>query len=221
MKPAAVFDVDGTLIRGTSAERLLVPWLVRAGMIGVRQLGAAAALAAAYPLVGRTRALRRNKRWLAGVEVDAVLCRMEPFLDEVVAPHWCTTTVERLESLRAQGVAPFLLSGAPDFIAEAVGARLGVEGVVSTPMEVVGGRFTGRLAGAHCFAEAKRCALEALARERDLDLHASWGFADQLSDVAFLECFGHPAVVDPDGELLRIARERRWEVMRCAGGARP
>ena len=34
MKRGAVFDLDGTLIRGTSAERLLVPYLVRRGVVG-------------------------------------------------------------------------------------------------------------------------------------------------------------------------------------------
>ena len=29
MRPATVFDLDGTLVRATSAERLLVPYLVR------------------------------------------------------------------------------------------------------------------------------------------------------------------------------------------------
>lgn len=186
-RPAAIFDLDGTLIAGTSAERLLVPWLVRQGVIGARQLASAVLLTAALPVVGRTRALRRNKRWIGGVAVEAVASRMDRFLDEVVAPRWCRPVLDRMEELRAGGVAPFLLSGAPDFIVEAVGARLGVEGVVGTPMEVVGGRYTGRMGGVHCFAEAKVDALGALARAHGLDLAASWGFADHLSDVGFLE----------------------------------
>lgn len=213
MRPAAVFDVDGTLIRGTSAERLLVPWLVRQRVIGARQLAAAAALAATYPLVGRTRALRANKRWLAGVEVAAVLSRMDAFLDEAVAPRWHEPVLSRLEALRAHRIAPFLLSGAPDFIVEAVGERLGVEGTVSTAMEIRDGCFTGRLQGPHRFASAKRDALTALARDHDLDLEASWAFADHQSDVAFLEGVGHPVAVSPGRRLRGVAVERGWEVI--------
>ncbi len=213
MRPAAIFDVDGTLIRGTSAERLLVPWLVRQRVIGARQLAAAAALAAAYPLVGRTRALRANKRWVSGVAVRDVLSRMDTFLDEVVAPRWHEPVLSRLEALRAQGIAPFLLSGAPDFIVEAVGERLGVEGTVSTAMEIRDGRFTGRLLGPHRFASAKRAALASLALDQDLDLEASWAFADHLSDVAFLEGVGHPVAVSPGRRLRGLAAERGWEVI--------
>lgn len=214
MKAGALFDLDGTLIRGTSAERLLVPWLVRQGVIGARQLAAAALLAAGWPLVGRTRALRRNKRWLTGVEVEAVRSRMDAFIDQVVAPRWHGPALARLEELRGEGVVPFLVSGAPDFIVAAVGERLGVGGFVATPMEVRDGRFTGRISGTHCFAEAKLDAVRALAREHDLDLGACWGFADHRSDVPFLGGVGHPVVVDPAGHLLRLAREAGWGVLR-------
>jgi putative phosphoserine phosphatase/1-acylglycerol-3-phosphate O-acyltransferase len=216
VRPAAVFDLDGTLVRGTSVERLLVPWLVRRGVIGARQLTAAALVAATYPLLGRTRALRRNKRWISGVEVEAVAARMEVFLDEAVAPRWCQPVVTRMEELRASGHALFLLSGAPDFVVRAVGAHLRVDGVTATPMEIVGGRFTGRLAGAHVFGSRKLTALRKLAEEHDLDLQASWGFADHLSDVDFLADFGTSVVVDPGSRLRRIAEARGWELVEGA-----
>lgn len=215
MRPAAVFDLDGTLVRGTSAERLLVPWLTRQRVIGGRQLVSAAALAAAYPFVGRTRAIRRNKRWISGVAVDAVASRMDRFIDEVIARRWCTPVLTRLEEARARGRAVFLLSGAPAFIVEAIGSRLRVDGVVATPMEVRGSVYTGRLGGPHVFAEAKLTALMALAQEQELDLAASWGFADHLSDVPFLGAFGHAVVVSPSEDLLRVARVRGWEVTEC------
>jgi putative phosphoserine phosphatase/1-acylglycerol-3-phosphate O-acyltransferase len=213
VRQAAVFDLDGTLVRGTSVERLLVPWLVRRGLVGARQLGEAALVAAAWPVVGRTRAVRRNKRWIAGVEVAAVESNMEEFLDEVVEQRWCRPVMELMEGLRASGLAVFLLSGAPDFVARAVGERLRVEGAVATPMEVVGGRFTGRLSGAHVFGPQKLLALRELAQEHDLDLQASWGFADHPSDVDFLGGFGNSVVVDPPPGLRRIAEKRGWTVV--------
>jgi putative phosphoserine phosphatase/1-acylglycerol-3-phosphate O-acyltransferase len=216
VRPAAVFDLDGTLVRGTSVERLLVPWLVRRGVIGARQLTGAALVAAAYPFLGRTRALRRNKRWISGVEVAAVEAHMEVFLDEAVAPRWRRPVVTRMEELRTSGHALFLLSGAPDFVVRAVGDHLRVDGVTATPMEIVGGRFTGRLAGAHVFGSQKLTALRRLAEEHELDLQASWGFADHLSDVDFLAGFGTSVVVDPGSRLRRIAEARGWELVEGA-----
>lgn len=215
MNAAAVFDLDGTLIRGTSAERLLVPYLARRGLVGWRQIGAALALATTLPLVGRTRALRRNKRYLAGVEVAAVRACFGEFLLDVLEKRWCSQLVARMASSREAGFEVHLVTGAPDFIAQAVAARFNMDSAVGTPMEVRADRFTGRLAGTHAFAEAKRGAVWALAGQRDLDLTHSYGFADHRSDVAFLECFGRPVAVAPDAALRREARRRGWEVMEC------
>ena len=221
MRPAAVFDLDGTLIRGTSAERLLVPWLVRRRVVGWRPLAAAVGRAATLPVVGRTRALRRNKRWLQDVPSKELLPLLDAFLDEMVEPRWCAATRGRLEAFQAQGLKVFLLSGAPSFLVDAVTARLGADGGVGTRLERANGHFTGRLAGPHWFAEAKTEALRELATAHDLELSASWGFADHLSDLPFLECFGHPVVVDPVPKLERVARSRGWKVLTCGPGPDP
>lgn len=213
MKPAAVFDQDGTLIRGTSAERLLLRWLVKERVIGAPQIAAAVAKAATLPWAGYTEAFRRNKLWISGVPVDELRVLMSRFLDETLTSRWCAPVLERLEELRAKGVTPYLLSGAPDFIANPVGERLRMERVVATPMEVVDGRYTGHLGGTHVFSGAKLDRLNALAREEELDLAASWGFADHLSDVSFLSAFGRATVVDPVPALRKIARSRGWEVV--------
>jgi HAD superfamily hydrolase (TIGR01490 family) len=211
---AAVFDLDGTLIRGTSAERLLVPWLVRRRVIGPRQLGTALARLASLPLRGRTVAVRRNKRWLADVPVEDVLACMQPFLDERLMPRLRPMVLERMDRLRARGARTWLLTGAPDFVARAVAERLGMDGWAATALEVVRGRFTGEIAGRHVFGEAKREALTHIAAAHALDLRASSGFADHGSDIAFLECFGHAVAVSPDRRLRRVARGRGWDVLR-------
>lgn len=213
MRPGAIFDLDGTLVRGTSTERLLVPWLIRRRVIGVRQIAAGAALAALYPLVGRTRALRRNKRWLVGIEVAVVEAQLGLFIDEVVAPRWCRPVLEMMEELRSEGHLVALLSGAPDFIVRAVARRLGAEAWVGTPLEIEGGRFTGRLAGAHVFGPQKAITLRLLAEEQGLDLGRSWGFADHPTDVDFLDQVGNRVAVDPGPRLRRAAEAGGWRVI--------
>jgi len=57
---AAVFDLDGTLLPGVSAERLFIRYLIRRGSVGARQLLRSAVTASTLPVRGRTAALRRN-----------------------------------------------------------------------------------------------------------------------------------------------------------------
>jgi HAD superfamily hydrolase (TIGR01490 family) len=211
---AGVFDLDGTLVRGTSAERLLVPYLVRRRVIRGPQLAAALARLATLPVRGPSAALRGNKRWLTGAEVERVhLCMADFFADEL-APRLCPLVLDEMRALRARGARIWLLTGAPDFVARTVAERLGMDGAVATVLEVEGGRFTGEIAGRHVYAGAKRDALAELAAAEALDLESSAGFADRSSDVAFLECFGRAFAVGADHRLRATAIRRGWAVIR-------
>lgn len=213
LKPAAVFDLDGTLIRGTSAERLLVPYLARRGLVGVRQVAAALATAVTLPVAGQTRALRRNKRYLEDVDVEAVQAHLPSFFGDTLEGRYNRSALQRMEVLREAGLGLYLLTGAPDFIAEAAVRRFGLEDGVGSPMGVRDGRYTGRLEGPHYFGGAKVLGLDTLARRHSLDLAASYGFADHKADIPFLECFGHPVAVEPDAGLRRHAELRGWEIL--------
>jgi HAD superfamily hydrolase (TIGR01490 family) len=221
MSAAAVFDLDGTLLQGTSAERLLVPFLVRRGVVRWRSLMAALARVATLPLAGPTRALRRNKLWLAGAGEEDVICAMPEFLEAELAPRWRASALAEIHRFRRAGIPIALLSGAPDFVADVVSRHLGMDAAVGTPMEVQDGRFTGRLSGPHTFGEGKREAVTQLAGRLGFDPTVSFGFADHGSDVPFLECFGHPVAVSPDARLRRVARSRGWEVLATGSATRP
>ncbi len=215
MNPGAIFDLDGTLIKGTSAERLFLPYLHRRGVLGTRQWIALLASACTVPVRGWTMAMRRNKRYLTAVDVGQIRDLMPDFVRTVLEHHFCAAVVRRLEQLRNDGYALCLLTGAPDFLAEAVAQRLGAVEGLGTRLEVRNGRFTGRLAGPHYFGRMKVSGVEELAARHRLDLQRSYGFADHVHDIPFLQCFGHPVAVEPKPGLARHARRHGWEILRC------
>jgi hypothetical protein len=45
-----------------------------------------------------------------------------------------------------------------------------------------------------------------------IDLAHSYAYSDSITDLPMLELVGNPVVVNPDRDLLRVAREREWEV---------
>jgi phosphoserine phosphatase len=79
---------------------------------------------------------------------------------------------------------------------------------------VVNGRYTGRPEGVFTYREGKAEAMRELAAGEGLDLAASYAYSDSESDLPMLRAVGHPVAVNPDAELLRVAREQGWEVMR-------
>ncbi len=213
MRPAAVFDLDGTLLPGTSAERLLVPYLVRAGLVGARQLAAALEAFATLPVRGYHRAVRANKRYLRGVRTAELGHCMAEFLERVLRPRLCPAVLGRLESLRERGYTICLLTGAPEPVARAVARGLGMTDGLGTALEEDDGTLTGRIRAPHYFGAAKRAGVTTLTARHDIDLRRSVAFADHAADVAFLACFGNPVAVRPRGSLRREALRRGWELL--------
>jgi len=166
----AAFDLDGTL----SKHDTLVPFLRRA--VGARRV--VASLARSAPLLLRARADRAlrdaaKEALLVGTvagraeaELRAVGRAFAPTValrDEVVA---------HLRRHQAAGHQTVIVSASPTLYVEALAARLGVDAVVSTELEVVGGLLTGRYVGRNCRADEKLRRLVEWLDDRDVELHA-------------------------------------------------
>jgi hypothetical protein len=52
-----------------------------------------------------------------------------------------------------------------------------------------------------------------MAVREGIDLANSYAYSDSITDLPMLELVGHPVAVNPDSELLRVARQEGWRVM--------
>ena len=220
----AFFDFDGTLIYGFSALALQAARLRRrdvspqevanALVTGIGLVLGQSDYDAVVSILGRAwrgrsvddideigRKLFKQK--LAG--------RVYPEARALVAAH------------QRKGHSVVLASSALSFQVEAVAADFDIEHVLCTRFEVVDGTLTGRLAGAHLWGAGKRLAVEQLAKELDVDLGASFAYADGSEDVELLDLVGNPRPTNPTRGLERRAKERGWPVHRFSGrrGATP
>src|SRR5439155_12410333 len=75
------------------------------------------------------------------------------------------------------------------------------------------GYYTGNPEGPFTYREGKAQAIRELARREGFDLDDCCAYSDSESDLPMLRCVGHPVAVNPDTELLRVAREEGWQVM--------
>jgi hypothetical protein len=104
------------------------------------------------------------------------------------------------------------VSASPAEIVAPLADHLGVDGFLATVAEVdADGRYTGRVE-LYCYGAEKVVAMRALAVAESIDLERSAAYSDSATDEPMLAAVGHPVAVNPDRELLRIARERGWEV---------
>jgi HAD superfamily hydrolase (TIGR01490 family) len=215
---AAFFDLDRTLIAGSSAMDF-VRASRRAGLVGRRDLVRWGIEHLIFRLRGSTdestkKALRAAEQMLRGVP-ERNLARMAPEILAGILPRIYPEVLAEAHRHQDEGRATFIVSAAGNEMVKLLADVLGMDGGIGTRYEVdETGVLTGRLDGPLMYREGKVAAIENYAREHDLDLSDSWAYSDSESDLPMLRAVGHAVVVNPDPELSVIAAQEGWHVMR-------
>jgi HAD superfamily hydrolase (TIGR01490 family) len=216
-KGAAFFDLDRTLIAGSSAFQFGRA-AYKAGLVTRRQLATDAWENVLFRLRGSTDAgtdaLRdRVGEMLQGVRVRD-LQRLAPDVLAGVLPRVYPQMLQLAYEHQDAGRPIFICTAASQEMAELMAIVLTFDGAVGSVSEVVDGHYTGRAGGPFTYREGKAQAIRELADREGIDLDASWAYTDSESDLPMLRLVGHPVAVNPDTELGRIARAEGWEVLR-------
>ena len=143
------------------------------------------------------------------------IARMAPEVLVGVLPRIYPEMLEEVYAHQDAGRPTFIVSAAGDELVQLLARILYMDGGIGTSYEVgEDGLFTGEFGGAFMYGEGKVEAMRRFADQHDIDLGASFAYSDSVSDLPMLRAVGTPVVVNPDGELTRIAREEGWRVMR-------
>jgi HAD superfamily hydrolase (TIGR01490 family) len=216
-RPAAFFDLDKTLMAGSSGI-FFARAAYETGMISRSRLARDAYENLRFRLRGSTddRADDVRKRvgeMIAGVAVRD-LQRLSPRVLAGVLPRLYPQMLERAYGHQDAGVPVYILTAASQEMADLLAHVLAFDGGLGSRSEIVDGRYTGRPAGPFNYREGKVLAMRELAEREGIDLAASYAYSDSESDLPMLRAVGQPVVVNPDAELRRIAAHEGWEVLR-------
>jgi HAD superfamily hydrolase (TIGR01490 family) len=216
-RPAAFFDLDKTLMAGSSGV-FFARAAYETGMISRSRLLKDLYENLRFRLRGSTddRADNVRKRvgeMIAGVPVRD-LQRLSPRVLAGVLPRLYPQMLERAYAHQDSGVPVYILTAASQEMADLLAHVLSFDGGLGSRSEIVDGRYTGRPAGPFNYREGKVISMQQLATLEGIDLAASHAYSDSESDLPMLRAVGRPVVVNPDAELRRIAVEEGWEVLR-------
>jgi phosphatidylglycerophosphatase C len=200
-RTVAAFDFDGTLTRRDT----LVPFLARvAGWPRV-----AAATARAAPELLRATAGRGDRdeakaqvfrRVLAGRPFEPIRALGAQYGAALVGTKIRPEMRARLEWHRSRGDDVVIVSASLAVYLETVGARLGVDHVLSTELEVDrAGVCTGRMLGGNCRGPEKARRLRAYVGEHTGEL---WVYGDSAGDAEMLAMADHPIRVTRHAQSL-------------------
>jgi len=182
---AAFFDVDNTLVQGSS--------LVHFG----RGLAARK-----YFRYGEVWKFIYAQLATLGAEI----------YDEIIADKiWPGTRALAQMHLDA-GQQVWLVTATPYELAATIAEQLGLTGALGTVAESVDGVFTGRLVGDILHGLGKAHAVRALAVREGLNLKRCTAYSDSFNDVPMLSLVGTAVAINPDADLRELARERGWEI---------
>lgn len=217
MRGAAFFDLDRTLIAGSSAYEFARA-AFRHGILTRRQLAAGAWANLRFRLAGSTdsgtdRVRTQVFALLEGVPVRDVV-RLGPDLLAGLLPRIYPQMLRVAYGHQDAGRPVYIVTAAAHELAEVLAHVLAFDGGIGARSEVRDGVYTGRPDGPFTYREGKAQAIRELAARERLDLAASWAYSDSESDLPMLRAVGNPVAVNPDAALARIARREGWEVLR-------
>ena len=215
MAVAALFDIDGTLLARNTAP-LYMNHLRRTGQARRRDLARTLYYLFWYKLglLDVRSALEVSMAFVRGKDEAAMVADCVGWYRDAVRPYVFPAMAAQVAAHRRAGHVLAILTSATRYLAEPLGADLGIEHHLVTQLVVCDGRFTGEVVQPVCYGRGKVYWAERFAAEHEVDLAASFFYTDSITDLPLLDRVGHPRVVHPDPRLRRLAQRRGWQVLR-------
>lgn len=211
----ALVDLDGTLIRGSSAERTFFWYLFGRGHIRppnfVRFLLHLIWLSL---ISGLDQAKGQNKTYLKGESLEQVQKWAKEFAASVLRNLISSKLRQRILHLKKEGYMIALLSGSLQMLVDQLKDYLQADILIGVQLEVDSGRLSGWKSGIYPFGQQKIEALFQYIKPDQVDWKKSYAFADRMADLPVLNLVGHPVVVNPEKKLLRFAQKKGWEIIK-------
>jgi HAD superfamily hydrolase (TIGR01490 family) len=213
---AAFFDVDNTILRGSSSF-LFGKSAFERKFFSRKDFWRFAWHQFVFIWKGEnnTKLSALKDRALSLVEGQRV-SDLQELVDEVYEKHiklklW-PETVRLAKDHIKQGREVWLVTAAPQELGDVIAHELGLTGAIGTKVERKNGILTGKLVGKPIHGAEKRKALKTLAKDRNLSLKRSYAYSDSQNDLPMLTAVGHPVAVNPDKILTRYAKAADWPI---------
>lgn len=217
-RAAAFFDLDNTLLRGASLY-FMARGLAKRNLVSGRQILRYGWKQWKYLMSGKERVkdlklvTEATMAFIAGREVAAMHDLIRSVIDEILLNKLWPGTLKIAQAHLSAGQEVWLVTAAPNELAQLLAERLGLTGGAGTRAEVVDGFYTGRLDGLPLHGKAKASMVQRIAEERGLDLAHCTAYSDSSNDLPMLSVVGNAVAVNPDTWLRREARRQGWLII--------
>ncbi|MEL7250033.1 MAG: HAD-IB family hydrolase [Bacteroidota bacterium] len=218
----AFFDLDRTLIKSFSAKGFFQTRLL-SGKMTAKEIVAQFAGVLVYATgQGNFAGLAAvGAQGVKGVNEDIFIEVGEQVYQKELADQIYPESRALVNAHLAKGHTVAIISAATPYQVNPVARDLNIDHVMCTRMEVLEGKFTGKIQEPACWGEGKAIAAQELAKEYKLELADCYFYTDSAADAPLLEIVGYPRPVNPDTKLSALAFKNNWPVFRFDDEERP
>lgn len=214
---ASYFDVDGTLVRTSLIQPTLFYLLNQQTPLQTAGRLLRAALKAPQMALAELQDRRLFNEVLyssyEGMSRDRLILLADECFEKVVKPALFPNARSLVQRCKAEGQDVVIVSGSLVEVMQHLADYLGADAVIANQLEFKRGMATGRLLRPVVAGPEKALLIRKHAREHGHDLDHCFAYSDSYSDVPMLSVVGHPAAVNPDSKLERLANAYGWPVL--------
>jgi HAD superfamily hydrolase (TIGR01490 family) len=216
-KRAAFFDVDNTLVRGSTLY-FLGRGMYQRGFFTKADISRFVVANIRFRMTGteKKEVIEKYQKaatdFIGGHAVDDIKKVAEEIYDEYVSPKLWQGTFEIAKSHLDKGEEVWLVTAAPQDMADIIAQRLGLTGALGSKACIENGIYSGKLDGKLLHGTEKALAIEKLATQENFDLEDCFSYSDSHNDIPLLQAVGHPCAINPDAILRIRALAEGWPI---------
>lgn len=204
MKRIALFDFDGTLIKGDSIVHLM-RFALRQKEAGLKAVlpGLLGGIGYKLRLTDEKHSKDQALRFLSQMNEAERSAFLQRFVREALRPGYFIQGKEKIDALRSEGIEIWLVSASTYNYMQYVKTDLKADILLCTETDANGHVI------ANCKGEEKvrRIRLQADKSDEPVDWEHSFSFADSRSDLPMLALTGNSYWVNPGKALTKRAQE--------------
>ncbi len=212
---AAYFDLDGTLLDGSSEKTLTAelvkrrPWRIPLGAT-MWTLGCIGNL-----LRGRSfYDAARNRGHFSLASWNILNSLSQELIQKKLLKRVTIEAKERLKWHREQGHRLVLVSATIAPMAEMMGKALDMDEIYGSGPEIRTGRLSGSERGWSVPRRKGKAPIVIKdAESNEHDLSTCYAYGNTMADTWFMKLTGNPIAINPTPTLKRFAEENNWQIL--------
>ncbi len=209
----AFFDIDHTIVRGTSMERVFLKYLFARRYIAVMDILRTGVFICGNLFDTTGIAIRSRRPYLQGKSASLMKLLANQCFSERVAPEISGMALAKIREHKNAGHSVILLSGTLDILAEPLRAYTNADLYIACNTVVKDGHYTGGIMPPVPYGDLKRDIVLRYAQKYAINLKECFAYGDSITDSGLFRIVGNPVVVNPGRRLRVIAGESGWGIV--------